>query len=61
MMNISQPNATRRATDRFMTASLELPDSLIEQSAYRGRSELEPEEHVLFVLHPASMEKGDLL
>ena len=61
MMNIPKPNATRRASDRFMTASLELPDSLIEQSANRHRSELEPEEHVLFVLHPASMEKGDLL
>ena len=61
MMNIPQPNATRHETDRFMTAPLELPDSLIGRSANRDRSELEPEEHVLFVLHPAWMEKGDLL
>ena len=49
------------ATDRFMTASLGLPDSLIQQSANRDLSNLDPEEHVLFVLHPASLEKGDLL
>jgi hypothetical protein len=61
MMNIPKPNATRCAADRFRTASLELPDSLIEQSANRPRPELAPEEHVLFVLHPVSMEKGDLL
>lgn len=60
-MNIPQPNATRDETDRFMTTPLELPDSLIGRSANRDRSELEPEEHVLFVLHPARMEKGDLL
>jgi hypothetical protein len=61
MMNISQPNATRRATNPFMTAPLELPDSLIEQSANRDRSVLAPEEHVLCVLHAAWVEKGDLL
>ncbi len=60
-MNIPQPNTRRHETDRFMTAPLELPDSLIGRSANRDRSELEAEEHVLFVLHPAWMEKGDLL
>ena len=60
-MIIPQPNATRHETDRFMTTPLELPDSLIGRSANRDRLELEPEEHVLFVLHPARMEKGDLL
>jgi hypothetical protein len=60
-MIIPQPNATRHESDRFMTAPLELPDSQIGRSTHRDRSDLAPEEHVLFVLHPTWMEKGDLL
>ena len=59
-MNIPQPNATRHESDRFMTAPLELPDSQIGRSTNRDRTDLAPEEHVPFVLHPAWMEKGDL-
>jgi hypothetical protein len=58
---LSPVNATRLASDGFLTARPEISGHPFRGSAISGESELQPEEHVLFVLHPAWTEKGDLL
>jgi hypothetical protein len=59
-MNTPQVNAQSEA-DSFPIAQPKVVDSGLRISAVLGGSDSEPEEHVLFVLHPARMEKGDLL
>jgi hypothetical protein len=49
----------RRETESNATGSHEAPDFADGRSATANRPE--SEEHVLFALHPALTEKGDLL
>jgi hypothetical protein len=61
IMNNPQASTTPCETDSLPIGQSEIRDSHLRKSAVLSGSELESEEHVLFVLHPAKAEKGDLL
>jgi hypothetical protein len=56
-MNNPQASITPCETDSVPIGQ----SSHLRKSAILSGSELESEEHILFVLHPARAEKGDLL
>ena len=60
-MSTLQIHDTSREAENFLAAHPEILEALFQRSAVLNGSQPDPEEHVVFVLHPTCAEKGDLL